>query len=57
MQDIVDQMGSPEAKSFLPGWILSEGKKGCQIKISNKAEYVAYAVGYIYIDESLEYKI
>ena len=36
MQDIVDQMGSPEAKSFLPGWLLSEGKKGCQIKISNK---------------------
>ena len=32
-------------------------QKGCQIKISNKAEDVAYAVGYIYIDEPLEYKI
>ena len=46
MQDIVDQMGSPEAKGFLPGWTLPEGEKGCQIKISNKAEDVAYAVGY-----------
>ena len=57
MEDIVDQMGSPEAKGFLPGWTLPEGEKGCQIKISNKAEDVAYAVGYIYIDEPLEYKI
>ena len=57
MYQIICQMCPPEAKSFLPGWLLSEGKKGCQIKISNKAEYVAYAVGYIYIDESLEYKI
>ena len=50
-------MCSAKPKSLFPGRLFSESEKGCQVKIGNETEYVTYAVGYVDIDDLLEYNI
>lgn len=50
-------MCSTKPKSLFPGRLFSESEKGCKVKIGDETEYVTYAVGYVDIDDLLEYNI
>jgi hypothetical protein len=50
-------MCSAKPKSLFPGRLFSESEKGCKVKIGDETEYVTYAVGYVDIDDLLEYNI
>ena len=50
-------MCSAKPKSLFPRRLFSESEKGCQVKIGNETEYVTYAVGYVDIDDLLEYNL
>ena len=50
--DVLRQTQKPfSKKAFFWKW------KGCKVKIGDETEYVTYAVGYVDIDDLLEYNI